>query len=152
MSLLDAGRGAKCRSAALATPSYRPYRIATMPVTSQVILPALLKSLPSFFAIALISTSAASNLLVHRNYPTFDLIEVQDQQLIGQQQCTTKHYFYAPRPAMQPAIMDLFSSLSGSSVSGISWCSLYFLSSPSPSFRPLPRQLFSFIVITPLPT
>ena len=37
-----------------------------------------------------------------------------------------------------------------SSVSSISWCSLFPLSLPSHSFRPLPRQLFSFVVITPL--
>ena len=60
-----------------------------------------------FFAIALISTSTASALLVHRNHPTSDLIAVQDQQLTGQQQCTTQSYFYAPKPVMQPAFMDL---------------------------------------------
>jgi hypothetical protein len=40
----------------------------------------LVQSLPSFFAITLISTPTASTLLVHRNHPTFDLIAVQDQQ------------------------------------------------------------------------
>ncbi len=34
------------------------------------------QSLPSFFVIALISTSIASTLLVHLNHPTFDLIAV----------------------------------------------------------------------------
>jgi hypothetical protein len=73
----------------------------------------LVMSLPSSIAIVLISTSTASALLVHRNHPTFDLIAVQDQQLIGQQQCATQNYFYAPKPAMQPAIIDLFSSIRG---------------------------------------
>jgi hypothetical protein len=51
----------------------------------------LVHSLPSFFVIALISTSTAS--FVHRNHPTFDLIAAQDQLLIGQQQCTTQKLF-----------------------------------------------------------
>ena len=72
----------------------------------------LVQSLPSFFAIALISTSTASALLVHRYPPAFDLIAVQDQQLTGQQQCTTQNYFYALKPVMQPAFMDLLSSIS----------------------------------------
>ena len=71
----------------------------------------LVQSLPFFFAIALISTSTASTLLVHRNHPTFDLIEVQDQQLTRQQQCTTQNNFYALKPVLQPAIMDLLSSI-----------------------------------------
>jgi hypothetical protein len=69
--------------------------------------------LPSFFVIALILTSTAPSLLVHRNHPTSDLISVQDQQLTGQHQCATQNIFCALKPAMQPAIMDLFSSLSG---------------------------------------
>ncbi len=69
--------------------------------------------LPSSIANFLISTSTASAPLIHRNHPTFDLIAVQDQQQTGQQQWPTQHYFNAPKPAMQPAIMDLFSSLSG---------------------------------------
>ena len=73
----------------------------------------LMQLLPFFFAIALISTSTASALLVHRNHPTFDLIAVQDQQLTGQQQCTTQNYFYALKLVIQPAIMGLFSSISG---------------------------------------
>ena len=73
----------------------------------------LVQSLFSLCAIAIISTSTASALLVHRNHSNFDLIEVQDQQLIGQQQCTTQNYFYAPKPAMQPALVDLSSSLNG---------------------------------------
>jgi hypothetical protein len=73
----------------------------------------LVQSLPSFFVIALILTSTASALFVHRKNPTSDLIAVQDQQLTGQQHCTTQNYFYSPKPVMQPAIMDLFSSLSG---------------------------------------
>ena len=73
----------------------------------------LVQSLPSFFAIALISTSTASALFVHRYQPTSDLIAVQDQQLTGQQQCTTQNYFHALKPVLQPAIMDLFSSVSG---------------------------------------
>jgi hypothetical protein len=73
----------------------------------------LVQSLPSFFAIALISTSTASTLLVHRKHPTSDLIAVQEQLLIGQQQCTTQNYFYALKSAMQPAITYLFLSLSG---------------------------------------
>ena len=72
----------------------------------------LVQSQPSFFAIALFSTSTASTLLVHRNHLTFDLIEVQDQQLTGQQQCTNQNYFYALKPVLQPAIMDLFTSIS----------------------------------------
>ena len=73
----------------------------------------LVQSLPLFFVIALISTSTASTLFVHRKHPASDLIAVQDQQLTGQQQCTTQNYFYALKPAMQPDIMDLFSSMSG---------------------------------------
>ena len=73
----------------------------------------LVQSLPSFSVIALISTSTASALLVHRNHPTSDLNAVQDQQLTGQQQCTTQNYFYALKPVLQPAIMDLFSSICG---------------------------------------
>jgi hypothetical protein len=46
----------------------------------------LVQSLPFFFVIALISTSTAPALLVHRKHPTSDLIAVQDQQLRGQQQ------------------------------------------------------------------
>ncbi len=53
----------------------------------------LVQSLPSVFAIALTSTSTASTLLVHRNHPTFDLNEVQDQQLTRQKQCTTQNIF-----------------------------------------------------------
>jgi hypothetical protein len=37
----------------------------------------LVQFLPSFFAIALISTFSASALHLHLHYPTFDLIEVQ---------------------------------------------------------------------------
>ncbi len=73
----------------------------------------LVQSLLSFFAIALISTSTTSALLVHRKHPTSDLIAVQKQQLTGQQQCTTQNYFYALTSGMQPTITDLFSSLSG---------------------------------------
>ena len=73
----------------------------------------LVQSLPSFFVIALLSTFTASTLFVHRKHPTFDLIAVQDQQLTGQQQCTTQNYFYALKPVLQPAIIDLFSSICG---------------------------------------
>ena len=73
----------------------------------------LVQSLPSFFVIALISTSTASTLFVYRKHPTSDLIVVQDQQLTRQQQCITQNCFYALKPVMQPAIMNLFSSLSG---------------------------------------
>jgi hypothetical protein len=73
----------------------------------------LVQSLLFFFAIALISTSTASTLLVHRKHPTSDLIAVQDQQLTEQQQRTTQNYFYALKSVMQPAITDLFTSLSG---------------------------------------
>ena len=62
---------------------------------------------------AIMDLLSSITLLVHRNHPTFDLIAVQDQQLTRQQQCTTRSYFYAFKPVMQPAIMDLFSSLSG---------------------------------------
>ena len=72
-----------------------------------------MQSLPSFFVIALISTSIASALLDHRNHLTSDLIAIQDQQLTGQQQCTTQNYAYAPKSAKQPAIMDLLSSIRG---------------------------------------
>jgi hypothetical protein len=73
----------------------------------------LVQSLPSSFVLVLISTFTASALLVHRNHPTSDLIAVQDQQLTGQQQCTTQNYFYALKSVLQPAITDLFSSLRG---------------------------------------
>jgi hypothetical protein len=49
----------------------------------------LVQSLPSSSVIVLISTSTAPALLVHRYHPAFDLIAVQDQQLTGQQQCTS---------------------------------------------------------------
>jgi hypothetical protein len=64
---------------------------------------------------ALILTYTASALLVHRNHLTFGLIAAQDQQLTGPQQCTTgtQIYFYALKPFMQLAIIDLFSSLRG---------------------------------------
>ncbi len=42
--------------------------------------------------------------LVHHKHPTSDLIAVQEQQLTGQQQCTTQNYFYALMYVMQPAI------------------------------------------------
>ena len=51
------------------------------------------QSPPSFFVIALISTSVAPARLVHRYPPAFDLSVVQDQQLTGQQQYTTQNYF-----------------------------------------------------------
>jgi hypothetical protein len=53
----------------------------------------LVQFLLSFFAIALISTSTASTLLVHRNHPTSDIIEVQDQQLTRHQQRATQINF-----------------------------------------------------------
>ena len=71
----------------------------------------LVQSLPSFYVIALISTSTSSALLIHRYPPAFDLIAVQDQQLTGQQQCTTQNYFCALKPVLPPAIIDLFSSI-----------------------------------------
>ena len=50
----------------------------------------------------------------HRHHITLDLIGVQDKQFSGgQQQCITQSTFYALKPAMQPAFMDLFSSISG---------------------------------------
>ncbi len=96
-----------------------------------------MQSLPSFLLIAFISTSIASALLVHRNRPTFVLIAVQNQQFTGQQQCTTQNYFYAPKPAMKPAIMDLFSSLSG-----------FFVGRRHQLLQSLP----SFFVIAPIST
>ena len=64
-----------------------------------------MQSIPSFFAIALISTSTASAPLVHRAHPTCDLIEVQDQQSKKQKQFTTKNRFYELMPVMQPDII-----------------------------------------------
>jgi hypothetical protein len=60
-----------------------------------------------FFLIAIVFVTASSTFMVHRQHLTFDLIAVQDQQLTGQQQCTTLNYFFAPKPALQSAIMDL---------------------------------------------
>ncbi len=71
------------------------------------------RSIPSSIVFVLISTPTASALLVHRNHPTSDFIAVQDQQLTGQQQCTTQNYFYALKSVLQPAIMDLLSSIRG---------------------------------------
>jgi hypothetical protein len=72
----------------------------------------LVQSLPSSIANVLISTFTASTLLNHRDHPTFDLIAVQDQRLTGQQQCATQNYFYVLKPVIQPAFMDLLSSIS----------------------------------------
>ena len=88
------------------------------------------QSLPSFFVIALISTSTASTLFVYRKHPTSNLIAVQDQQL------TTQNYFYALKPAMQPAIMDLFSSLS-----------VFFVGQRHPLVQSLPF-FFVFVLIS----
>ncbi len=66
-----------------------------------------------FFLIAIVLITTPSIFIVHRLCLTFDLIAVQDQRLIGQQQCTTQIYFYALKPVLQSAIMDLFSSISG---------------------------------------
>ncbi len=102
----------------------------------------LVQSLPSFFAIALISTSTALALFVHRKHPTCNLIAVQEQQLIGQLQCTTQNYFYALKSVMQLATTDLFSSLSGLFIGQRhQLVKLYPLSSSSSSSRPLPAGL-----------
>jgi hypothetical protein len=94
------------------------------------------QSLPSSIVLDLISTFTASTLLVHRSHPTSDLIAVQDQQATGQQQRTTQNYFYALMPVMQPAITDLFSSLSG-----------YFIGQRHQLVKSLP-SFFVFVLIS----
>ncbi len=111
----------------------------------------LVQSLPSYIVIVLISTSTASALLVHRKHPTFDLIAVEDQQLTSQQQCTTQKKLRAQACHAAcyhgPVFIDTWVlRRSAAAVGAVS--TLFFL--PSLLFRPLPRQLILFIVITPL--
>jgi hypothetical protein len=73
----------------------------------------LVQSLPSFIVIVLISTSTVSTLLVYRQHFTLNLIGVQGQQSAEQQQCIYRNTFYALKSVMQPAFMDLISSISG---------------------------------------
>jgi hypothetical protein len=71
------------------------------------------KRLLFFFLITIVRIKTSSAFIVHRLHLTFDLIAVQDQQLAGQQQCATQNNFYALKPVLQSAIMDLFSSING---------------------------------------
>ncbi len=56
---------------------------------------------------------SASNFIANRHHFTPGLIAAHNQQLTGQQQCLAKIQFHALEPVMQPAIMDLFSSITG---------------------------------------
>ena len=64
-----------------------------------------------FFLIAIVLITTPLTFIVHSLHLTFCPIAVQDQQLTGQQQCTTQNYFYAPKLALKSAIMGLFLSI-----------------------------------------